>query len=200
MPNFIQGYCKIRKGIVTENGEEVFSSTKPLNDFLDEFYNHLNPNYPKFYKMDSLSKLGFLSCEVLLKETDVTSLNPFDVSVVLSNSSSSLDTDKNYFESTKKAASPALFVYTLPNIVNGEISIRHGFKGESSFFVTSQFNPDLLCMYCDELLEEKSKLCIAGWTEVMDEKYETFLYLVGKKSTGLGKIHLVENIKSLYSV
>lgn len=199
MLQFIQAYCTIRNGKVTFNGELLLSSEETLSDFLEKIYTHLKLSYPKFYKMDRLSKLGFLGSEVLLKETDRSSFNPFDISVVLSNSSSSLDTDQNYFESTKKVASPALFVYTLPNIVNGEISIRHGLKGESTFFVTPRFDPELLYAYGDEILKEKSKLCLMGWTEVMGEQYEAFLYLVGKGRDGLGKEHSVENIKSLYS-
>lgn len=180
------------------NDEVIFSSPNTLNNFMEEVYIHLKLNYPKFYKMDNLSKLGFLASEMLLNRADLSSLNPFEISVVLSNSSASLDTDKNYLESTKKAASPALFVYTLPNIVNGEISIRHGLKGESSFFVTRSFDAELLCGYCGEILEEKSKLCLAGWTEVLDQKYEAFLYLVGKDNLGLNKQHSIENINSVY--
>jgi len=166
---------------------------------LEKIYEHLNLSYPKFYKMDNLSKLGFLASEVLLKEADFSSSSPFDISVVLSNSSSSLETDRNYFESTKKVASPALFVHTLPNIVTGEISIRHGLKGESSFFVTPNFDANLLCAYCSEIMEEKSKLCLAGWIEVLGEKYEAFVYLIGKDHRGLGKRHSAEDIRSLYS-
>lgn len=180
------------------DGKEVFSSKgSSLTEFVELFYNHLNVNYPKFYKMDHLSKLGYLASEILIRECSAKAFDPYDVSVVLSNASSSLDTDKNYFESTKRAASPALFVYTLPNIVNGEISIRHGFKGESAFFVTPHFDPDLLCSYCDELLKEKSKLCLAGWVEVMNENYDVFLYLIGKDKSD--SEHTVENIKRLYS-
>lgn len=179
------------------SGTELFSLSGPLADFVERFYNNLNLSYPKFYKMDHLSKLGFLASEVLIRNSSAKTFSAYDVSVVLSNASSSLDTDKNYFETTKKAASPALFVYTLPNIVNGEISIRHGFKGESAFFVTPQFDPDLICSYCDELLKEKSKLCLAGWVEVMGENYDIFLYLIGKDEGD--KEHTVDNIKSLYS-
>lgn len=199
MENYIQSYCKVGSGKVILNSREMFSSSDEPRSFLEKIYGHLKLNYPKFYKMDNLSKLGFLASEVLLQGIDLSVMSPFDISVVLSNSKSSLDTDRNYFESTKKIASPALFVYTLPNIVNGEISIRHGLKGESSFFVTQSFSPDLLCPYCDEILKEKSKLCVAGWTEVLDEKYEAFLYLIGKEKRGLGRPHSIESITSLYS-
>ena len=195
--NYIQGYCRIRDCKVIANGKELFSLSAPLAEFVERFYHSLNLSYPKFYKMDHLSKLGFLASEVLIRDSNAKTFSPYDVSVVLSNASSSLDTDKNYFETTKKAASPALFVYTLPNIVNGEISIRHGLKGESAFFVTPQFDPDLLCGYCDELLKEKSKLCLTGWVEVMGENYDVFLFLIGKDKSD--KEHMVENIKSLYS-
>ena len=44
--------------------------------------------------------------------------------LVLSNANASLDVDLKYAKTMQTGASPALFVYTLPNIVIGEISIR----------------------------------------------------------------------------
>jgi hypothetical protein len=77
--------------------------------------------------MDRLSKLGFLAAEVLLKEIKlVPKYRPEQIAVVISNSNASLDTDLKYFESTKTIASPALFVYTLSNIVAGKYASGRG--------------------------------------------------------------------------
>ena len=48
-------------------------------------YQYFELNYPKFYKMDNLSKLGWLASEVLLKDTAIKSYEPQDVGLILSN-------------------------------------------------------------------------------------------------------------------
>jgi hypothetical protein len=197
--NYITTYCTIKNGTVCVNGRPIFSENILFPDFAEHLYKHLSPDYPKFYKMDNLSKLGFLACEVLVKNGGVSStIHGYDGAVVLSNSSGSLDTDSKYNEVSQKTASPAIFVYTLPNIVNGEICIRHGFKGENIFFVTPQFDTDLVCAYCDGLLEEKSKICMGGWIEIMGNEYDAFLYCVEKEPRGISIEHNPQTLKNLY--
>ena len=142
MSTFISSYCIIRDRTIYRNGDNVAvgESQGKLDEALIRMYEKLQINYPKFYKMDNLAKLGLLSSEMVLKDRTIKQeYKPEKVAVILSNASSSLDTDLNYFESTKKIASPGLFVYTLPNIVTGEICIRHGLKGENGFFITEEF-------------------------------------------------------------
>ena len=130
----------MRNQSVYKNGLPVFEEGKAdLPEFLIAAYRHFDLQYPKFFKMDNLSKLGWLANEILLQGSfDKEKYNAEDVGIVLSNANSSLDTDIKYYETTKTIASPAQFVYTLPNIVIGEISIRHHFKGENAFFILSK--------------------------------------------------------------
>jgi 3-oxoacyl-(acyl-carrier-protein) synthase len=197
--NYITTWCRIKAGNVSIDGKIFFSASIPFNDFMEKLYQHISPDYPKFFKMDRQCKLGFLACELLLKDKNLAQTNPYDTSVVLSNSNASLDTDQKYFESAKQIASPSLFVYTLPNIVNGELSIRHGLKGESNFFVTPGFDADIVCLNCDEILKEKSKICIAGWVDVMEYNYNAFIYLVEKKQQGIALAHTPVNLMNLYN-
>jgi len=140
--NYITASCCIGNNIVYKNGQQVFAEKDPgLPEFLVAAYRHFEWQYPRFHKMDNLSKLGWLANEVLLQHSfKKDKYKPEDIGIVLSNASSSLDTDIKYYETTKTMASPALFVYTLPNIVIGEISIWHHFKGENAFFITEAFD------------------------------------------------------------
>src|SRR6185503_17555551 len=107
---------------ILKDGEVVLDlSGISLDDFLLKAYDWVQLMYPKYYKMDRLSKLGLLASEILLKEYK----RDASTAVVLSNAHSSLDTDLRFWESAKTQASPSLFVYTLPNIVAGEICIRN---------------------------------------------------------------------------
>jgi hypothetical protein len=130
--------------------------------------------------MDRLSKLGFIASEILLRE--VKDKAPADIALVLSNSNSSLDTDLRYWDSVKTLPSPSLFVYTLPNIVAGEICIRHGIKGENLFFVSTQFDAVWITSYVNILLKSgKAKYCLAGWVDVLDDRADVFIYLTDRE-------------------
>ena len=194
--NYITSYCKIGNGKIIVDGRQITEFNEPFPACMEQMYSTYVSDYPKFYKMDNLSKLGFLASEFLLRNR--TFADPYEVAVILTNASASLDTDNRYFEASRKAPSPGLFVYTLPNIVNGEISIRNGFKGESSFLITQKFDPNIVFGYCNAILEKKIKICITGWVEVLENKYDAFLYVVEKVASGIAKKHTIENSKHLY--
>src|SRR5215203_2336843 len=146
--NFITSSCVISNNTVYKNGQSLFvNKAEDTGGFLVSAYQHFSINYPKYYKMDNMCRLGLLSAELLLKDFKKREYNPSEVGVVLSNASASLDTDIKYYKTTDDIASPALFVYTLPNIVIGEICIRHHFKGENAFFITEKFDPDFTVQY-----------------------------------------------------
>jgi hypothetical protein len=200
-------HCIIRNNTIVLNGVIVFQDHgMRLSDFLIKAYVALMIDYPKFYKMDSLSQAGFLASEVLLRDSDVKlKYSAEDVSVVLSSKQGSLDADKKYFESVKTIASPALFVYTLPNIVAGEICIRHKFKGENAFFVTEEFDVTTIGEYVDLMFAQdfpesgaKPKACVAGWVDVLEEHHDVFLYLLQNNRPALTD-NTVRQVRSLYN-
>lgn len=184
-----------------KNGRSLFENEKiELPEFLIAAYNHFEINYPKFYKMDILSKLGVLAADVLLKDDfKIEDYKAEDVGIVLSNANASLDTDIKYFETVKGIASPALFVYTLPNIVIGEISIRHRLKGENAFFVAEKFDVDFIQQYVSNLFYNNVlQVCICGWVEVLGDKYKTVLYLIEKNKNKKSLDFTKENINKIY--
>lgn len=104
---------------------------------LVELYRRYVGDYPKFFKMDTLSRLGFIAAELLLKQSAVSNQQSVDA-VILANRSASIKNDTDYLATITDGnyyPSPALFVYTLPNIVTGEIAIRHHIQGETSFYI-----------------------------------------------------------------
>jgi hypothetical protein len=202
-PAYVHNYCRIRNRTISGPQGVLFQAdaAASLEDFLEQAYMWTQAGYPKFYKMDRLAKLGFLAAEVLLKGRKLADeAGPESVALVLSNAHASLDTDARYLESTKTMASPALFVYTLPNIVAGEICIRHGFKGEYAFFVSEAFDAALLCEYTGMVLSQPSiQSCLTGWVDVMDDHHDVFLYLA-QKTGGAGALeHSEKQITELYS-
>ncbi len=199
---YINASCSITNNVVVKDGKKVFENSEAnATDFFIAAYQHFGINYPKFYKMDSLSKLGWLATEILLHNSfDKTLYQPEDIGLVFSNKNSSLDTDIKYYESVKTIASPALFVYTLPNIVLGEICIRNQFKGENDFFIFETFNAKFIQEYVSHLFETGAlEACICGWTEITGNKYNAVLYLAEKKKNQNSINFSEENIHHTYS-
>lgn len=180
---YIKSFCTIQNNEIILNGETVFR-TEPtvFSDFSKKAYQHLEMNYPKFFKMDNLSKLAFLGAELLLRaESDTSKEN--NTALVFANKSSSLDTDVKYQNSISDSEnyypSPAVFVYTLPNICLGEISIKHQLKSENSFFIFADYDPAFMEKYSNILLQtQKADKVLCGWVEYYNEEYKAFLYLV----------------------
>ncbi len=198
---YITASCIISNHVVYKNETPLFENKDAtLDNFLLSVYRHVEINYPKFYKMDSLSKLGWLAAEILLKDSfNIMKYEHGNVGVILANASSSLDTDIKYYASVKEIPSPALFVYTLPNIVIGEICIRHNFKGENAFFITNEFDAGFIEKYVSSLFNNNIlQACICGWVELLNDQYKSVLFLV-EKDKGDGNILFTkENINKIY--
>ncbi|MBS1667736.1 MAG: hypothetical protein JST58_10195 [Bacteroidetes bacterium] len=199
--NYILSSCKIVEGTILKNESLYFEARGlPVADFLIEAYNRWGAQYPKFYKMDQLSKLGWLAADILLKDTlNPRDYKPEDLGLVLSNANSSLDTDLKYFQTTKDFASPSLFVYTLPNIVAGEICIRHHFKGENAFFVSAEFDVDFIQQYVNNLINNNIlQFCICGWVDLLGEDYKAVFFLVGKEKQPESIPFTINEINKIY--
>jgi 3-oxoacyl-[acyl-carrier-protein] synthase-1 len=143
---------------------------------LTELYRTYVGDYPKFYKMDGLSKLGFLASELLMKyEQDELPTEDEQRAVILFNHSASIDTDQHYLASILPGdyyPSPSLFVYTLPNIVTGEIAIRHHLHGETSFYSLASRNEQLMTQIQQAALSDQATTSmITGWIDYEDEAH-----------------------------
>lgn len=144
------------------------------HSLLTSLYKQMIGDYPKFYKMDGLSRLGFVASEILLNaEKEETEE---EKAIIFFNHSSSIASDRNYKESIKDKdnyfPSPSIFVYTLPNIVTGEIAIRNHFHGETSFFILPDKDERLM----EEILQAscrdaQSKSFLTGWIDYEDERH-----------------------------
>lgn len=156
-----------KKELGEQEGQEHHS-------LLTTLYKQMIGNYPKFYKMDGLSRLGFVASEILLnaEKGDMDK----ERAIIFFNHSSSIASDRNYKESINDKdnyfPSPSIFVYTLPNIVTGEIAIRNHFHGETSFFIL----PDKDERMMEEILQAscrdaQSKSFLTGWIDYEDERH-----------------------------
>jgi len=198
---YITSSCLISKNAVYKNGELLFvNNDTEVARFLLLVYHHFEINYSRFYKMDNLCKLGWLASEILLKDSfKKDNFKPEDIGLILSNTNSSLNTDQKYMQSVSDIPRSSLFVYTLPNIVTGEICIRNNFKGENAFFVFDNFNAGFIENYVSSLLDNNVlQACICGWIELLGDEYKAALFLIEKLKSKEAVVFTKEQMNKIF--
>jgi hypothetical protein len=173
-------YLNNDKIIANEN--LIFQKSENQSFFKDA-YHLLQINYPKFFKMDNLSKIAILGSELLLKNNQEK-----EIGLIFANSTASLETDLKHQESINDVdnffPSPAIFVYTLPNICMGEVSIKHQLKSENVFFVLDKFEANHLINYTNQLFEQQRvNQAIIAWIDSINHQFEGYFFKIEKQGT-----------------
>ena len=146
-------------------------------DLLTALYRQYVGDYPKYYKMDSLSRLGFIASELLLQSEGAERFVACDDrAVIFFNHSSSVCADRQYIETIADPdncfPSPSVFVYTLPNIVTGEIAIRNGYHGETSFYILPRQDDRLMQQILQaSCLDSTTQSILCGWLDYEDDAH-----------------------------
>lgn len=210
MAGYISTYCTVSRHQIWVNGKTVFEeegTEKEVDEFLIAAHRHFKIKYPKFYKMDVLSRLAFIASEMLLS-TDTLKNDSVNsqTSIILCNRSSTVVTDVKHQKNIQKEQggipSPATFVYTLPNIMIGEMSIRHRLTGESVLFISETFPVNAVVQYSNFMIDQGiCNSCLCGWVEVSLNYYHAFLYVVKSEEKLVKRTiypHTSETIQKLY--
>ncbi len=201
----IRSWCRITNDTAVLNNVKTISRNGAAADWLTEIYRTAGIQYPTFFKMDNLCKTGFLAAELLLgKETPPNEIND-KRAIVLMNRASSLDDDRRYQTTIQDADNyyprPAVFVYTLANIVTGEIAIRHKIGGESSFFVLPAFSAQRLTHLVEATFqanpETEDMLC--GWTDYDNGNCDVLMLHVCRTDRHRDITSLSSEIENLYN-
>lgn len=158
------------------DGKPVTSSSTGL-DLLTDLYKRRVGDYPKFYKMDGLSRLGFIATELLMQAEAAAHESPGEGrAIVFVNRTSSVASDCSYQASIVDAdnyfPSPSVFVYTLPNIVTGEIAIRHHLHGETSFYILPERDEKAVDMLLQASFQDRqTQSILGGWIDYQDSNH-----------------------------
>ncbi len=182
MKRLVNAWVKITpEGIVLNGKRQDFSKTG--KQLLVEAYRVLGDDYPKFFKMDALSRLGYIASELLLHGEENRFIPREDRAVVMFNRSGSVVTDTDYQQTLDKDnyfPSPAIFVYTLPNIVTGEISIRNKYYGESSFYVLDTWKAkEIVDVVMQSFEDRQTTSVLCGWLDAYsNDDFEALVLLV----------------------
>lgn len=164
--------CSIENGILLVNNKVIIERKTNFDEFIREVYHSLDEPNMKFFKMDNMCKMGYVGARYLLNDIEH---KPNEIALILANRSSSLDTDIRHQKTINdgELASPAIFVYTLANIVAGEISISNKIQGETTFFIMKNYNKKGLYQYAQLLLgTNRYKGVVVGWCDYLNENYK----------------------------
>lgn len=196
---YINSFVRIKQNTLNNNGNIQQIECAENESLSKTIYKKLGISYPKFYKMDKLSKFGFLAAEFALnnQETDK------NCSLIFANKSASLDTDFEYSKTIQKenfVPSPSVFVYTLANIVMGEISIKHKFVGENIFLLAEKFDAEMLTKAVQtQNTLNKAKNFLVQWVEVFEDSVDVLACYLSQKPTENSVILNPENLLNLYN-
>lgn len=161
------------RGIVKlEKTHTVRFSSKDEKTLTDIYKQEIG-DYPKFYKMDFLSRLAFVAAEKTLSNSLPLREN-WGGSLILFNHSSSIIADRQFLSTISDKdncfPSPSLFVYTLPNITAGEIAIRHHLTGETTFYILPDKDETLMQQILQATLRATGTTsAICGWVDAESE-------------------------------
>ncbi len=170
---------------VTVTPDAVTLDGKPVeaegtgSELITGLYKNRIGGYAKFYKMDKLCRLGFVASELLLQqEGRERFVEREDRAVVLFNHSSSVDSDRKYVESIGEGdnyfPSPSVFVYTLPNIVTGEIAMRNKYHGETSFYILPERDERRMRQIISTAFSDSmTESVLGGWIDYADDRHFT---------------------------
>lgn len=129
---------EITPGRLTVDGAVMDVQHDAATDFVTVIYRTYIGDYPKYYKMDAMTRLGFVGAELLLMRLPRELCD--ECAIITFSRHASLAADTAYCSTIHPDdyyPAPAQFVYTLPNILTGEIAIRHKCHGETCHYVTA---------------------------------------------------------------
>ena len=172
----------LRKVDITPNGAAIDGNDLNIDNangtLLTAIYKQWANDYPKFYKMDGLSRLAFAVGELMVKGTDSlpTLALEDNTAIVFVGKSGSLASDVKYQDTISNPdnffPSPAHFVYTLPNIATGELAIRHEVHGETAFFIASQQDEaQISTLLHTAAMDKEATHVLGGWLEYEDDNH-----------------------------
>jgi len=178
-------WVKITSESVVVNGQPLTTMAHGAA-LLTEVYRAKVNDYPKFFKMDELSKLGWLATELLLQAAGDRHSDSEDRAVILFGRSGSVSNDRKYQATIGHVddffPSPSVFVYTLPNIVTGEIAIRNQYYGETAFYLLDHDDEAVIeTVLASTFADGATTSAVCGWVDCdADDEFEAHIALYSK--------------------
>ena len=171
---------------VSEAARYVLPQSELLfSEYIRREFKSLGEPNMKFYKMSDMCKALYVAVERLLAQVGGwKDVEPRRRAIVLANRSASLDADMIHQQIVNRhlpeGASPAAFVYTLPNVAAGEICIKHKIQGNNTFFV-EEAESGIAGRYASRLIAtDRADSVICGWCDYLSGQWSVDIRLLKK--------------------
>ena len=140
---------------------------------LAEIYKTMLGDYPKFYKMDVFNRLVYVASQLLVREENAA-VKDEKRAIILFNRDTTVVADRKHistiWDRREFFPSPSLAIFTLPNIVAGEVAIRNHYKGETSFYILDHKDKVLMRHIVEATFNYSSvRSMITGWVNCSSE-------------------------------
>lgn len=155
--------------------DRMMISSDDAQSISDIYKEKLNDG-PKFYKMDSFSRLVYVAATLVL-EKHIEKYDPTRVAMVIFTLNGSVLADRKHLSTFSNPdefyPSPAVFINTLPNVVLGEIATRNNIKGETTIVILPEHNEEMMKTIIESTLSQTNpQALICGWVDCeAEDKY-----------------------------
>lgn len=192
-------HCYIDKSGIKINNIPLIENHNVEVDYLKYYYDFLKIDYPKYHKMDGLSKHAIIA-DFIINPFKISEYSDDELSLIMANSCSSQQIDKKFIESYQvyNSPSPSLFVYTLPNILIGELSIKNKWHGEHCFFICENFDSNFFLEQVTITFAKGHKFCFLGWVNVHGNLNDESLWILIENNGPLPSSTNLNNIIKKY--
>lgn len=166
--------------------DSIMISSDDAQSITDIYKDKLNDG-PKFYKMDSYSRLVYLAV-TLLSEKSIAKYDPTRVAMVIFTLNGSVLADRKHLSTfcnpDEFYPSPAVFINTLPNVVLGEIAARNNIKGETTVVMLPERNEEFMNTIIEATQSQTTpQALICGWVDCeAEDKYCADIKLYEKQN------------------
>ncbi|MBK8341147.1 MAG: hypothetical protein IPK99_14640 [Flavobacteriales bacterium] len=176
-------HSRLKGGVLSADDRELLRAQGSMENVFRECYKELAMDYPKFHKMDAPSKLAVLVTEPLLQRArqEGADLENRMGLIGMSHCGSTVTDEEHWAVRTETGlASPAVFVYTLPNIGLGEITIRHRIFGSSLCLLDHEPGTELI-QRSIRVLHERDGMewIVCLWSDIFADRYDARAVLLG---------------------
>ncbi|MBV6405352.1 MAG: hypothetical protein IT228_11845 [Flavobacteriales bacterium] len=176
-------HARLAPGAFTLDGTPLATPGGTPEEALRTCYQALAMDYPKFHKMDLAAKLTVLVAEPVVRVARERGADLTEATGVLAlGASGCLGTDVEHWRVRQATglASPAVFVYTLPNIGVGELTIRHGMHGPSLCLMTEAPDAPEALMAARLLRRDpRVRWLVCLWSDIFADRFEAQAVVFG---------------------
>lgn len=172
---------RYRNGHFEVDGRVLATGAGDVDVDLATAWAALGATYDRFHRTDRLARLVLLCGEALLADLPDDDDLHERTGMLLTGRHGSLDTDQRHHQALLQGQpSPAVFVYTLPNIALGELSICHRLFGPGLCLLEDAPDAGRLADLCRWMLDgEGMRRVICGRADIFAGEVSATFLLTG---------------------